>query len=124
MLLLLQVKKFGRSGQTKYTHLLDQDTTRKGPDSVWITAERDRAHGVISGQKDSGRALSGTGNVEFMFMNKEQKREYLLQKQRQQEQEREAKVRKLREEEEKRRAELEGYNQEQQHHHQQQAQYF
>jgi hypothetical protein len=24
-----QVKKFGRSGQTKYTHLLDQDTTRK-----------------------------------------------------------------------------------------------
>lgn len=30
----LQVKNFGRSGRTKYTHLLDQDTTHF--DSPWI----------------------------------------------------------------------------------------
>lgn len=29
-----QVKNFGRSGRTKYTHLLDQDTTQF--DSPWI----------------------------------------------------------------------------------------
>jgi len=32
----LQVKNFGRSGRTKYTHLVDQDTTSY--DSAW-TAE-------------------------------------------------------------------------------------
>ena len=31
--LLLQVKNFGRSGRTKYTHLVDQDTTQF--DSPW-----------------------------------------------------------------------------------------
>lgn len=29
----MQVKKFGRSGRTKYTHLVDQDTTQF--DSPW-----------------------------------------------------------------------------------------
>ena len=32
--LFAQVKNFGRSGRTKYTHLLDQDTTHF--DSPWI----------------------------------------------------------------------------------------
>lgn len=31
----MQVKNFGRSGRTKYTHLVDQDTTQF--DSPWIT---------------------------------------------------------------------------------------
>ena len=30
---VMQVKNFGRSGRTKYTHLLDQDTT--SADSPW-----------------------------------------------------------------------------------------
>ncbi|KAI5643868.1 microfibril-associated/Pre-mRNA processing domain-containing protein [Phthorimaea operculella] len=30
---VMQVKKFGRSGRTKYTHLVDQDTTEF--DSAW-----------------------------------------------------------------------------------------
>lgn len=29
----MQVKNFGRSGRTKYTHLVDQDTSR--PDAAW-----------------------------------------------------------------------------------------
>jgi microfibrillar-associated protein 1 len=32
---LFQVKNFGRSGRTKYTHLVDQDTTIG--DSPWIS---------------------------------------------------------------------------------------
>ena len=31
----LQVKNFGRSGRTKYTHLVDQDTTQY--DSAWTS---------------------------------------------------------------------------------------
>lgn len=31
----LQVKNFGRSGRTKYTHLVDQDTTSF--DSPWVS---------------------------------------------------------------------------------------
>jgi microfibrillar-associated protein 1 len=30
---IMQVKKFGMRGRTKYTHLVDQDTTRFGPDA-------------------------------------------------------------------------------------------
>ena len=30
---IMQVKKFGLRGRTKYTHLVDQDTTRFGPDA-------------------------------------------------------------------------------------------
>ena len=41
---LLQVKNFGRSGRTKYTHLVDQDTTQF--DSPWIadTAQNLKTH--------------------------------------------------------------------------------
>jgi len=34
-LLLFKVKNFGRSGRTKYTHLVDQDTTSF--DSPWVS---------------------------------------------------------------------------------------
>eukprot|EP01116_Phalansterium_solitarium_P021565 TRINITY_DN6760_c0_g1_i1.p1 TRINITY_DN6760_c0_g1~~TRINITY_DN6760_c0_g1_i1.p1 ORF type:complete len:448 (-),score=88.71 TRINITY_DN6760_c0_g1_i1:162-1397(-) len=51
---VMQVKNFGRSGRTKYTHLMDQDTTKA--DSYW-------------GQNDHIRAkfrakMAGTGSVE------------------------------------------------------------
>lgn len=32
---VMQVKNFGRSGRTKYTHLVDQDTSQ--PDAAWAT---------------------------------------------------------------------------------------
>lgn len=35
ILFLYQVKNFGRSGRTKYTHLVDQDTTSF--DSPWVS---------------------------------------------------------------------------------------
>lgn len=42
--LFFQVKNFGRSGRTKYTHLVDQDTTQF--DSPWIadTAQNLKTH--------------------------------------------------------------------------------
>ena len=33
----MQVKKFGRAGRTKYTHLLDQDTTDKS--AGWVAPD-------------------------------------------------------------------------------------
>lgn len=40
----MQVKNFGRSGRTKYTHLVDQDTTQF--DSPWVsdTAQNIKFH--------------------------------------------------------------------------------
>jgi microfibrillar-associated protein 1 len=34
----MQVKNFGMAGRTKYTHLLDQDTSRK--DDPWTNQEK------------------------------------------------------------------------------------
>jgi hypothetical protein len=57
------VKKFGRSGQTKYTHLLDQDTTRVG--STWGDSERDRKVGFIQfGDNRWAHQLGGTGSID------------------------------------------------------------
>ena len=36
---VMQVKHFGMSGRTKYTHLLDQDTTRL-TDNPWANADK------------------------------------------------------------------------------------
>ena len=58
-----QVKKFGRAGQTKYTHLLDQDTTQKGIGSVWMQSEKDRNAGIIGEPKKFGHVLGGTGDI-------------------------------------------------------------
>ncbi|XP_071099509.1 microfibrillar-associated protein 1-like [Haliotis cracherodii] len=46
---VMQVKNFGRSGRTKYTHLLDQDTTQF--DSPWIsdTAQNLKFHAAKGG---------------------------------------------------------------------------
>jgi len=54
---LWQVKKFGRSGQTKYTHLLDQDTTQW--DSTWIQSQKAN---VGLANRFSHR-LGGTGDL-------------------------------------------------------------
>lgn len=46
---VMQVKNFGRSGRTKYTHLVDQDTTQF--DSPWLndTAQNLKFHSAIGG---------------------------------------------------------------------------
>ena len=47
----MQVKNFGRSGRTKYTHLLDQDTMAH--DSPWAmsTAMNTKFHATAGGTK-------------------------------------------------------------------------
>ncbi|XP_015790007.1 microfibrillar-associated protein 1A [Tetranychus urticae] len=48
---IMQVKNFGRSGRTKYTHLVDQDTTAF--DSPWATenAQTSKFHNTAGGMK-------------------------------------------------------------------------
>lgn len=45
---VMQVKNFGRSGRTKYTHLVDQDTTQR--DSPWVseTAQNLKFHNTLA----------------------------------------------------------------------------
>jgi microfibrillar-associated protein 1 len=60
---VLQVKKFGLKGRTKYTHLTDQDTSSSGPqgkergDNPWAAAE---AAGMGVGPR--GKRLAGTAD--------------------------------------------------------------
>ena len=71
---VMQVKagKFGRSGQTKYTHLLDQDTTRKGEvPSVWQQREMDVKFGVVGQARNKfAHQLGGTGEIDAAFRRK------------------------------------------------------
>eukprot|EP00658_Telonema_sp_P-2_P011077 TRINITY_DN14214_c0_g1_i3.p2 TRINITY_DN14214_c0_g1~~TRINITY_DN14214_c0_g1_i3.p2 ORF type:complete len:203 (-),score=87.44 TRINITY_DN14214_c0_g1_i3:118-726(-) len=54
---VLQVKKFGFIGQTKYTHLLDQDTTLKEKDWGWSSDKKlaDKYKGKMAGTGDISR---------------------------------------------------------------------
>ncbi|TYZ62544.1 hypothetical protein PybrP1_009664 [[Pythium] brassicae (nom. inval.)] len=49
---VMQVKNFGRSGQTKYTHLADQDTSHR--DSLWARNDsiREKFKNKLSGVRD------------------------------------------------------------------------
>ncbi|DBA02953.1 TPA: hypothetical protein N0F65_005980 [Lagenidium giganteum] len=49
---VMQVKNFGRSGRSKYTHLVDQDTSTK--DSLWTRRDaiRDKYTSNLSGMRD------------------------------------------------------------------------
>eukprot|EP00457_Paulinella_chromatophora_P006432 gb/GEZN01006450.1/.p1 GENE.gb/GEZN01006450.1/~~gb/GEZN01006450.1/.p1 ORF type:complete len:448 (-),score=130.43 gb/GEZN01006450.1/:283-1626(-) len=59
---VLQVKKFGLKGRTKYTHLMDQDTTRKD-DNIFLASEKEA--GTISRVK-----LAGTGSLDTAIRKK------------------------------------------------------
>eukprot|EP00808_Paulinella_micropora_P006695 g44084.t1 len=59
---VLQVKKFGLKGRTKYTHLVDQDTTRK-EENIFLASERDA--GTVSKHK-----LAGTGALDTTLTKK------------------------------------------------------
>lgn len=62
---VLQVKKFGLKGRTKYTHLTDQDTTKRA-DNPWIAAE------TVVAQ----RRLAGTGTLDkYIKRKKEESKE-------------------------------------------------
>mmetsp|Transcript_4121 Transcript_4121/g.5295 ORF Transcript_4121/g.5295 Transcript_4121/m.5295 type:complete len:470 (+) Transcript_4121:39-1448(+) len=53
---VMQVKKFGRSGQTKYTHLVDQDTTTWDNPWTQVSARNEKYYEKVSGVGDIDNA--------------------------------------------------------------------
>ena len=63
---LWQVKNFGRAGQTKYTHLLDQDTSKVRGKGGRGAAEKGRGAGTAEGSgcwDCCGVGAAGRGQV-------------------------------------------------------------
>uniref|UniRef100_A0AAV1VLI5 Micro-fibrillar-associated protein 1 C-terminal domain-containing protein n=1 Tax=Peronospora matthiolae TaxID=2874970 RepID=A0AAV1VLI5_9STRA len=54
---VMQVKNFGRAGRTKYTHLVDQDTSSR--DSLWARDDgiREKYKSRLGGMKDIDRSM-------------------------------------------------------------------
>ena len=59
---VLQVKEFGKRGRTKYTHLLDQDTTRKeGEGNLQYRIDRRIQDKYMSKRAGVGDDIDGAG---------------------------------------------------------------
>jgi microfibrillar-associated protein 1 len=61
---VLRVKNFGRSGRTKYTHLVDQDTSGLPKDSLWATPVPSRVASGFGGGDALGRPAVKKRRVE------------------------------------------------------------
>lgn len=62
---LSQVKNFGRSGQTKWTHLANEDTTQ------WDSAWAQETHVAAKMQ----HKMSGVGNIDAAFKRRKKNKE-------------------------------------------------